>query len=197
MVLCECGCGVEWPVCRLCGGQNKVSAMRMMEFCIPCVDRLAREEDELCDKIYQAYSRDSIDRNVTDVVVVMNKKEDFAACNDEKAVVDRTRVKKELRMCERLFLHSGPISSEKLPFKDLEPREIVMILLEEVKGKEKQLVKETIREAIRKWHPDKFLQKHGHRIMDLEKDAVMERVKMVAQAINDYGGCAKSFNKLI
>lgn len=41
-----------------------------------------------------------------------------------------------------------------------------------------------IRKAQRRWHPDKFVQKHGARVAESAQDAVMERVKVVAQAIN-------------
>ena len=43
-----------------------------------------------------------------------------------------------------------------------------------------------LREEIRRWHPDKFRQKVGPRILDQEAAAVMERVNTVAQALNEY-----------
>ena len=48
-------------------------------------------------------------------------------------------------------------------------------------------MKRRIREEIRRWHPDKFKQKHGHRVHKVEFIAVMDRVKHVSQALNDYG----------
>ena len=49
------------------------------------------------------------------------------------------------------------------------------------------MVKIRIREEVRRWHPDKFLQKLGLRVVKGERDQVMERVKSVSQALNDYG----------
>ena len=48
-------------------------------------------------------------------------------------------------------------------------------------------MKRKIREEIRRWHPDKFKQKHGENIYKVELPAVMERVKHVSQALNQFG----------
>ena len=49
------------------------------------------------------------------------------------------------------------------------------------------MIKRKIREEVRRWHPDKFKQKHGQDIYKVELLAVMERVKHVSQALNQYG----------
>ena len=48
-------------------------------------------------------------------------------------------------------------------------------------------MKRKIREEVRRWHPDKFKQKRGRDIYKVELLAVMERVKHVSQALNQYG----------
>ena len=49
------------------------------------------------------------------------------------------------------------------------------------------MVKRQIREEVRRWHPDKFRQKLGRDISKVELPAVMERVKHVSQALNQFG----------
>ena len=49
------------------------------------------------------------------------------------------------------------------------------------------VIKRSIREAIRRWHPDKFKQKLGHKINKIEFMLVMEKVTYVAQALNNFG----------
>ena len=41
-----------------------------------------------------------------------------------------------------------------------------------------------VRQAQRRWHPDKFVQRVGKWLREEEADAVMQRVKETAQAIN-------------
>ena len=53
--------------------------------------------------------------------------------------------------------------------------------------KDPATIKRAIREAIRRWHPDKFKQKLGPRILKTEFSEVMERVTYVAQALNNFG----------
>ncbi len=53
-------------------------------------------------------------------------------------------------------------------------------------GASKQTVKEVRRDALLKWHPDKFCQRFGSRLGGA-REAVLARVKAVAQAINAIG----------
>ena len=43
------------------------------------------------------------------------------------------------------------------------------------------------RDAIRRWHPDKFKQILGLKIAKPEFNEVMDKVTYVAQALNDFG----------
>ena len=166
-----------------------VSSLRMMGFCMACVDKMAREEEEKCDRIYKEYIN-SVESGANDNTNVFENK--ICTINIDKRKDNATdlpkmRIRKELRLMEKLFLHSGQITAEKIPFSGVNNADIVKILLEEVKGREASDIKAKIREEIRRWHPDKFLQKLGYRIEESEKESVMLRVKEVAQALNDYG----------
>ena len=58
----------------------------------------------------------------------------------------------------------------------------------EVLGVERKASAEQIKKAYRKaalrWHPDKFLQSFGARLVADERDAIMQRVTETSQAIN-------------
>ena len=60
-------------------------------------------------------------------------------------------------------------------------------MLEVVRESGAEDIKKKIREELRRWHPDKFWQKMSHRIAVEDKEAVMERVKRVSQALTNYG----------
>ena len=60
-------------------------------------------------------------------------------------------------------------------------------MLELVKDSGAEEVKKKIREELRRWHPDKFWQKMSHRVALKDKEAVMERVKRVSQALTNFG----------
>ena len=72
-------------------------------------------------------------------------------------------------------------------FQGMAPIQMLDILLEEVKDKGAEEVKKCIRKEIRRWHPDKFLQKVGARVAPDQQQGVMDRVKGVSQALNNYG----------
>ena len=58
--------------------------------------------------------------------------------------------------------------------------------------KETDEYKKYLREQQVQWHPDKFLQKCGTRLKEKDKDKVMERVKEIAQILNQLSsGCVK------
>ena len=96
--------------------------------------------------------------------------------------------RRQLELCSALFEDSRlAIGADDVPFLGWSGCDVVLALLEEVAGEEPAVVKKKIREEIRRWHPDKFRQKLGHRIDKLEFLIVMERVKSVSQALNDYG----------
>ena len=52
--------------------------------------------------------------------------------------------------------------------------------------------KKYLREQQIQWHPDKFLQKCGARLKDEDRERIMERVKQIAQILNQLSsGCNK------
>ena len=76
---------------------------------------------------------------------------------------------------------------EDLPFKDVDdPNFIVETLLDGVLNKELDL-KKKIKEELRRWHPDKFKQKHGNRMKEDQEKDIMGRVNVIAQSITNYG----------
>ena len=44
-----------------------------------------------------------------------------------------------------------------------------------------------IQKEIRRWHPDKFVQKFSYRIEEEERDCVLQKVKEIAQLLINYG----------
>jgi len=100
---------------------------------------------------------------------------------------ERQEKKKYETMFFKLFSSDSMIRTSDIPLDGLDEVKIVEILLDSVKELSKDEVKSRIREEIRRWHPDKFMQKLGARILDEEKIGVMEKVKMVSQALNAYG----------
>ena len=100
---------------------------------------------------------------------------------------ERRKREKVRRMVEALFESEETVVPAMVPFKDMEEGEVVECLLEEVVGKGAEEVKKKIREELRRWHPDKFWQKVGSRVGEEHKEEVMERVKRVSQALNNYG----------
>jgi len=100
---------------------------------------------------------------------------------------ERQEKKKYEAMFFKLFSSDSIIRSSDIPLDGLDEVKIVDILLDSVKELSKDEVKLRIREEIRRWHPDKFMQKLGVRILNEEKNEVMEKVKVVSQALNAYG----------
>ena len=181
----------RYPYCGRCNGPHYTA--RFMAYCSTCMQELAREEEENCERIYREFSRRSQvarrtaeDRNVDRrVVVVMGRmaEEDTVVEKD----MEEADIRKEQRKCEKLFCSSTPITIAAIPFEGLCSRDIVTILLRGVVMSQPAVVKTRIREEVRRWHPDKFLQKLGLRLVTEEKEEVMERVKCISQALNDYG----------
>ena len=107
--------------------------------------------------------------------------------NQENVKLDQNEKFKHKALCLALFDDRDKIKADDIPFEEFKSSDIVEILLEDVIGKETVEIKKKIREEIRRWHPDKFKQKLGHKIDKLEFVLVMDKVKNVSQAINDYG----------
>eukprot|EP00092_Neocalanus_flemingeri_P015620 GFUD01016908.1.p1 GENE.GFUD01016908.1~~GFUD01016908.1.p1 ORF type:complete len:341 (+),score=110.32 GFUD01016908.1:50-1072(+) len=92
---------------------------------------------------------------------------------------------KQKRMCDKLFNSDEIITENDIPFENFEATKILDILLGDVAGGNAEDVKKTIREAIRRWHPDKFKQKLGERICEKDSELVMEKVKHISQALTN------------
>ena len=73
-----------------------------------------------------------------------------------------------------------------MPFQDMKAETILEILLKEAEG-EPSSVKKKIREELLRWHPDKFKQKNGDRIVKEDLEKVMNHVKHVSQILINYG----------
>ena len=181
----------RYPYCGRCNGPHYTA--RIMAYCSSCMQTLAREEEENCERIYREFSRRSQvvrrtaeDRNMENRVVVFMGRMAIEDTEVEKEL-EEAEIRKEQRKCEKLFGSSTPITIETIPFKGLGSKEVVTILLRGVVTSEPAVVKTRIREEVRRWHPDKFLQKLGLRLVSEEKEEVMERVKCISQALNDYG----------
>ena len=104
-----------------------------------------------------------------------------------KAITDKLRQEKKLNKIkdksDKLFDSSDPISIDDLPYAGLKANEIVDAMLGHCVNDSEDVIKKIIREEVRRWHPDKFKQKIGHRIIDGQGEKVLEEVKRIAQAI--------------
>ena len=109
------------------------------------------------------------------------------AAENYKLLKEKKIKMKQENMCDKLFNTEETITAADIPFENFEASKILEIILGDVEGQNSDVVKKIIREAIRKWHPDKFLQKLGDRICKKDLDHVMERVKLVSQALTNFG----------
>ena len=100
---------------------------------------------------------------------------------------ERKQREKQARLCSKLWESEDPILPEGIPFYGMEDVAILEIMLEAVKESGAEEVKKKIREELRRWHPDKFWQKMSKRVAAEDKEAVMDRVKRVSQALTNYG----------
>ena len=76
------------------------------------------------------------------------------------------------------------ITVEDLPFDENSTSdEIISVILSDDKGPSKQ----SIREAVRKWHPDKFSQMYGAYVVETDRPRVMQIVTRVSQVLLTYG----------
>jgi len=78
------------------------------------------------------------------------------------------------------------ITVDDLPFTEDSSSDEIMSVILTGKGNEAE-PKTKIREAIRKWHPDKFTQMCGQFIVESQRDQVMKIVTKVSQALLNYG----------
>jgi hypothetical protein len=113
---------------------------------------------------------------------------DLARAEENLRMLRLARLRERQRkMIERLFGSEEEVVAGSLPFRGAEDGEVLETLLEEVAGAGPEVLKRRIREEIRRWHPDKFWQKVGHRVAADHKEEVMEGVKRISQALTNYG----------
>ena len=74
------------------------------------------------------------------------------------------------------------VEEEDIPFSGFSDSEIVFSLIGEGRGEVGK--KKKAREEVKRWHPDKFYQKVGHRIIGGSEKRVMERVNRIVQVLN-------------
>lgn len=67
----------------------------------------------------------------------------------------------------------------------LSAERISAFLFEGVNGNEPKLRRERVREALLRWHPDKFEGKLGAKLDAKEKERILEGVGIVARCLND------------
>jgi len=78
------------------------------------------------------------------------------------------------------------ISVEDMPFDENSTSdEIMSVILSNVEGSDPSRLR--IREAVRKWHPDKFTQMLGACVVEKDRPRVMNIVTIVSQALLTYG----------
>lgn len=91
----------------------------------------------------------------------------------EKQRVTRAQQLEQKQAVKRLFESQQNIQAQDIPFQGWPDADIVLGLLDGEEGR--------MREEVRRWHPDKFLQRFGGRIQEQNLDSVMERVKRISQ----------------
>lgn len=94
----------------------------------------------------------------------------------------RTKHKYEI-LCQCIF--GGGSEEITLSLLPQASEHLISVLLSDIHG-EAALIKSYLREQQIKWHPDKFVQKCGHRLCLHQRDAILDRVKQLSQIINGY-----------
>ena len=153
----------------------------------------AETYDDWADRIYRAFVS-SRKRKFVETEEKPKKIKSLKPKIDLEQAAENYKLLKEKKikmnqenMCDKLFNTEETITAADIPFENFEASKILEIILGDVEGQNSDVVKKIIREAIRKWHPDKFLQKLGDRICKKDLDHVMERVKLVSQALTNFG----------
>jgi len=153
----------------------------------------AETYDDWADKIYRAFASSRKRKYVQTEEKPKNTKSlkpeiDLEQAAKNYQLLKENKIKmKQKRMCDKLFSSGEIITADDIPFENFEASKILDIILGNVEGKNADDVKKTIREAIRRWHPDKFKQKLGDRIREKDFDLVMEKVKHISQALTNFG----------
>jgi len=149
--------------------------------------------DDWADRIYKAFAssrKRKFAKTVEEPKNLKSLKPDIdleqAAKNYELLKAKQIKARQE-RMCDKLFNTEEIITASDIPFENFEATKILDIIIGDAEGQNADVVKKKIREAIRRWHPDKFQQKVGERICEKDADLVMEKVKLISQALTNFG----------
>jgi len=152
----------------------------------------AETHSQWADRIYRAFSAKrrpkppppgpSAPKSLKPTIDLAQAEENY------KKLKEKRMKERQKKLVDKLFNSDCLIGEEDLPFKGIDDTTMVEIMLE-VGGEEDDqgLVKKIIREELRRWHPDKWEQKLGDRVKKGQKERVMERVKQISQALNNYG----------
>jgi len=161
------------------------------------IDEASETYDDWADRIYNAFLNKRRSRVISQVKEEKSKKRPslkpeidlHQAAANYKRLKEIKMKKNHLLMCEKLFHSQECISLQDIPFDKLDASQIIEIILDglDCSVADTEAQKKAVREAIRKWHPDKFQQKMGGRIIDSEKILVMERVKQISQVLTSFG----------
>lgn len=149
--------------------------------------------DDWADRIYKAFfssRKRKFVKNVEEPKKVKSLKPEIdleQAAENYKLLKEKKIKMKQKNMCDKLFNTEEIITAADIPFENFEASKILEIIIGDVEGQNSDVVKKIIREAIRKWHPDKFQQKLGDRICEKDVELVMERVKLISQALTNFG----------
>ena len=154
-----------------------------------CDDELSKKQKRISDEEQKEFQR---------------KQEDHAKYLERCTKRSKTNLLKQRQVyreqCERLFqptVESGdllgwcdipwPLSKDNLG--DLtKVEEFIFVDMD----RDTDEYKKYLREQQVQWHPDKFLQKCGARLKEDDRERIMERVKQIAQILNQLSsGCNK------
>jgi len=162
-----------------------------------CAGGAEESYDSWADRIFQAFSarqRQSYaskytpKAKTTEPEKKRNNLRPEPAPSTSKQDVEKLREKrkraKNLEMYKKLFESQDEIGVGDIPFENLKPGEILDIMLQDIVDAD--VIKRTIREELRRWHPDKFKQKLGGRVKEGMLDQVMDKVKTIAQALTSF-----------
>ena len=93
-----------------------------------------------------------------------------------------------LSKLQAMVMSERPIEEKDLPFHCSQSLESIgqLILLHVTELGDLEAKRKAMRELQRLWHPDKFMQKFGHRLNETIRDQVLRKVTEISQYMNAY-----------
>lgn len=121
--------------------------------------------------------------NLEDIRRKMREKyEENQRRDRENRILQKSR--NYLKNITALQSHKGVIKFDDVPWPyNVDVVEIKKVMFQDVLTND-EAYKKRLREEQIRWHPDKFLQKHGQLLCEIDKDRIMERVKEISQELN-------------